>query len=196
MGSSIKEAAALLSPLCGSRGVAARFRICSRKVRGFAWSVPVTRVWTNTWASAGGSYRPILLVAAIGAADRPIRPATENGSAIRGWWIVTIRDAFNRAKCPRTPRNCSEADVAGARAAMPSSAIRIESREDGGEADDGREVEEEGALLLSQNGERSPELTAPVSVIGVTIPFSPSPCPYLSLCRIYRKTSKTFRRIL
>lgn len=29
----ISEAAALLSPSCGSRGAAARFRICSRKVR-------------------------------------------------------------------------------------------------------------------------------------------------------------------
>lgn len=29
----VSEAAASLSPLCGSRGVAPRFRICSRKVR-------------------------------------------------------------------------------------------------------------------------------------------------------------------
>lgn len=148
-------------------------RLKPSQVRGFAWSVPVTRVWTNTWASVGGSCRPISPVAAIGAADRPIRPATENGSAIRDWWIVTIRNASNRAKCPRTPRNCSEAGVAGARAAMLSSAIRIESREDEEEADDGKEVEEEGALSMSRNGERSLSLLPRVSSVleSLSLPF-------------------------
>lgn len=128
-------------------------RLKSSQVSRFAWSVPVTRLWTNMRALASGSYRPMMLVAAIGTINRPIRSATEDGTASRIWWIVTIGNAFDN----RTPRNCSEADVAGARAAT-SSAIRIESWEDEGEAGDGRGAEEEGTTSLSRNGERSSEL--------------------------------------
>lgn len=70
-------------------------RLKSPQVHGFAWSVPVTTVWTNTWESASGSYLPILLVATIGTVDRSIRPATEDGSAIRRWIVTMTCDALD-----------------------------------------------------------------------------------------------------
>lgn len=154
----------------------------SSQVRASAWNVLVTRVWTDTWGSVGGSYRPISPVAAIGAVDRRILPATANGSAIHDcWWIVTIRDASGRVrvKCRCIPRSCSA--VAGTRTS--SSAIRIDLWEDVGEADNGRGAEGEGATpLLSQNGERffggfrvaaSPANVSSLTLISLPLFLSP-----------------------
>lgn len=179
----------------------------SSQVRGSALKVPVTRVWTDTWGSVDGSYRPISPVAAIGAVDRRILLATANGSAIHDcWWIVTIRDATGRVrvKCRRIPRSCSGI----AETWTSSSAIRIDLWEDVGEAGDGKRAEGEGATappLLWWNGEcsssgfcvaASPASVSSLTLISLPLFLSPISLRLLymySICDTYSTRERHFR---